>query len=72
MSVIGALLGVLLGVGFGWAVVTAMQEVFGVFAVSYGQLGLFLVLAVVCGTLAAVFPARRAAKASVVSVLAEE
>ncbi|WP_026414157.1 ABC transporter permease [Actinomadura oligospora] len=68
MSVIGALTGVFLGVGFGWAATSAMSES-AVFSVPYAQIIGFVVLAGVAGVLAAVMPARRAAKASVVESL---
>ncbi|MEV5569617.1 ABC transporter permease [Spirillospora sp. NPDC052269] len=68
MSVIGALTGVVLGVGFGWAATSAMSES-AVFAVPYLQIIGFIVLAGVAGVVAAVMPARRAAKASVVESL---
>ncbi|MEV4256534.1 ABC transporter permease [Spirillospora sp. NPDC049652] len=68
MSVIGALTGVVLGIGFGWAATSAMAES-AVFAVPYLQIVGFIALAGVAGVVAAVLPARRAAKASVVESL---
>ncbi|GGU91904.1 membrane protein [Actinomadura cremea] len=69
MAVIGALTGVVLGVAFGWAATQAMGDS-SVFALPYGQVAGFMVLAAVAGVLAAVMPARRAAKASIVESLA--
>ncbi|OLT27275.1 hypothetical protein BJF79_01255 [Actinomadura sp. CNU-125] len=71
MAVIGALTGVVLGVAFGWAATEAMGES-SVFALPYGQVAAFIVLAAVAGVLAAVMPARRAAKASIVESLSTE
>ncbi|QFG22515.1 ABC transporter permease [Actinomadura sp. WMMB 499] len=71
MAVIGALTGVVLGVAFGWAATRAMGES-SVFALPYGQIAGFMALAAVAGVLAAVMPARRAAKASIVESLSTE
>ncbi|MFI0352346.1 ABC transporter permease [Actinomadura sp. 9N407] len=68
MAVIGALTGVLLGVAFGWAATQSMGES-AVFALPYLQIAGFMVLAGAAGMLAAVLPARRAAKASIVESL---
>ncbi|GAA2405597.1 FtsX-like permease family protein [Actinomadura vinacea] len=68
MAVIGALTGVLLGVVFGWASTRAMGES-AVFALPYLQIAGFMVLAGVAGMLAAVLPARRAARTSIVESL---
>jgi len=63
IAVLGALLGVLLGVGFGVALMYAVRDQgLEVISVPVGQLGIFLLLSVVIGVLAAVFPARRAAR----------
>ncbi|WP_067481110.1 ABC transporter permease [Actinomadura hibisca] len=71
MAVIGAFTGVVLGIGFGWAATTAMSEN-SVFTVPFGQIAGFIVLAGLAGMLAAVLPARRAAKASIVESLAHD
>ena len=73
ISVLGALLGVVLGIGFGVALMNALRDQ-GLEAISvpYGQLPLFLVLALVLGVLAAVFPARRAARLDVLRAIATE
>ncbi|MEW2356358.1 FtsX-like permease family protein [Spirillospora sp. NPDC029432] len=68
MAVIGALTGVVLGVGFGWAATMSMGET-AVFSLPYLQILGFMALAGVAGMLAAVLPARRAAKASIVESL---
>ena len=73
-AVVGAVLGVLLGIGFGRAVIAALSGMSSieVFAVSYGQIALFVVIAGACGWLASLLPARRAARASIVSALADD
>ena len=73
ISVLGAVLGVVLGIGFGVALMYALKDQ-GLEAISipYGQLTLFLVLALVIGVLAAVFPARRAARLDVLRAIATE
>jgi putative ABC transport system permease protein len=69
LGLIGALVGVVLGVAFGWAAMRAMLDG-AVFSVPVPQVVLFVVLSGVAGVLAAVLPARRAARASIVGSLA--
>jgi len=73
IAVLGAVLGVLLGIGFGVALMYALKDQ-GLEAISipYGQLVVFLLLALVIGVLAAVFPARRAARLDVLRAIATE
>ncbi|WP_242908781.1 ABC transporter permease [Actinomadura terrae] len=71
MAVIGAFTGVVLGIAFGWAATRAMAEG-SVFSLPYLQVIGFVVLAGAAGTVAAVMPARRAAKASIVESLATD
>ncbi len=73
IAVLGAVLGVLLGTGFGVALMYAVRDQgLEVISVPYGQLAVFLALAVVIGVLAAVFPARRAARLDVLRAIATE
>lgn len=73
IAVLGAVLGVLLGIGFGVALMYAVRdEGLEVISVPFVQLGVFLLLAVVIGVLAAVFPARRAARLDVLQAIAAE
>ena len=66
-------LGVLLGIGFGVALMYAVRDQgLEVISVPYGQLVVFLALSVVIGVLAAVFPARRAARLDVLRAIATE
>ncbi|MCF6467153.1 FtsX-like permease family protein [Nonomuraea sp. MG754425] len=69
LGLIGALVGVVLGVVFGWAAMRAMLEG-SVLSVPVPQIVLFVVLSGLAGVLAAVLPARRAARASIVGSLA--
>ncbi|GAA4077593.1 ABC transporter permease [Actinomadura miaoliensis] len=71
MALIGAVTGVALGIAFGWASVTAMTDEI-VFSLPYPRIAAFVALAAVAGTLAAVLPARRAARTSVVEALSHD
>ena len=73
IAVLGAVLGVLLGIGFGLVLLRALRdEGLDVISVPLGQIGLFLVVAAVVGVLAAIFPARRAARLDVLDAIATE
>jgi putative ABC transport system permease protein len=68
-SVIGALLGIVIGILFGWIVSKGLESQGIEFAVPWGTLVVFLVLAVLAGVLAATLPARRAARLNVLEAL---
>ena len=73
IAVLGALLGVALGIGFGVALMYAVRDQgLEVISVPFVQLAIFLVLSIVIGVLAAVFPARRAARLDVLRAIATE
>jgi putative ABC transport system permease protein len=73
IAVLGAVLGVLLGIAFGVTLMYALRDQgLEVIDIPFGQLVLFLVLALVIGVLAAVFPARRAARLDVLRAIAVE
>jgi len=73
VAVIGALLGLAVGVFFGWAVVRAIADTgISTFSVPLGQLVVYVVVAGLLGVLAAVFPARRAARLNVLAAIAYE
>jgi putative ABC transport system permease protein len=73
IAVLGAVLGVLLGIAFGVTLMYALRDQgLEVIEIPFGQLVLFLVLALVIGVLAAVFPARRAARLDVLRAIAVE
>jgi putative ABC transport system permease protein len=73
IAVFGAVLGVALGIFFGWALVEALKDQgISVFAIPVGQLVIYILLAGLAGILAAVWPARRAAKLDVLRAVTIE
>ena len=73
-SVITALMGGVIGIGLGLVLgaLLAARVDFIVFALPWGQVIIFAVAAIVVGLLAAIFPARRAAKLNVLEALQYE
>lgn len=73
VAFIGAVLGMVLGTLFGWAVVTDLRSQ-GItsFVVPFGQVAVFTVVAAVAGVIAAIIPARRAARLDVLRAVATE
>jgi putative ABC transport system permease protein len=75
-SVITALIGAVLGTGvglfFGWVMAEGLRTQGVAFSVPVGQLATFVVLAGVAGVLAAILPARRAARLDVLDALQYE
>jgi putative ABC transport system permease protein len=73
ISLLGAVLGVAMGVVFGVLITYALRdEGLEVIRVPVLQLGVFFVLALVIGVLAAVLPARRAARLDVLKAISTE
>lgn len=73
IALFGALLGLGLGVVFGWSVIQALSdEGLGTFNLPYLQMMLYLGLAAIAGVVAAIFPARNAAKLNVLEAIAYE
>jgi putative ABC transport system permease protein len=73
IAVQGALLGLVIGVFLGWALVTALAgEGLTTFAVPVVSLVVVVALAAVAGVVAAVLPARRAARLDVLRAVASE
>ncbi|MGQ0804883.1 MAG: ABC transporter permease [Actinomycetota bacterium] len=73
IAVLGTILGLVIGVLFGWAVITALKEEgFEKFAAAPGQLVIVVILAGFAGVVAALFPARRAAKLDVLRAISTE
>ena len=74
IAVFGAVLGIVIGVLFGWALQQALRRR-GRDASSslpVGQLVVYLVLAALAGVVAAIWPARRAAKLNVLEAISYE
>lgn len=72
MAGVGGLLGVGLGILFGWAAVDSLLPFAAVLTIPGWRIVSFIAIAVVAGLLASVFPARRAARTSVVTAIADE
>jgi putative ABC transport system permease protein len=73
IAVVGALVGVALGVLWGWAFARALRDQgLSVFRIPTVQVALFLVAAIVAGVVAAVFPAWRASRLDVLDAIATE
>ncbi len=73
ISIFGAVVGALLGLGLGWALLTVLaDEGIGTIVVPWGLIGTMLVGAAVVGVLAAVWPAKRAAQTPPLAAIAEE
>jgi putative ABC transport system permease protein len=73
IAVFGATLGLTVGVAFGWALQRAMEEKgVDVLSVPFGQLAFYAVAAAVIGVIAAIWPARRAARMDVLRAITTE
>ncbi|MCW2922343.1 MAG: putative transporter integral rane protein [Thermoleophilia bacterium] len=72
VALFGAIVGVLVGLAAGWALVTALKDEGFEFAVNAVPLVAVLGLGIIAGLLAAVFPARRAARTDVLQAIATE
>ncbi|NYH50502.1 putative ABC transport system permease protein [Nocardiopsis arvandica] len=71
LCLIGAGIGIVLGVVFGWAAGASVLPNM-IFAVPVGQIAMFIAVAVLAGLLASVLPGRRAAGTSITGALASE
>jgi putative ABC transport system permease protein len=72
IAVFGALLGVILGVALGWVIVKALQDQGIIFTVPVGQVVALVAAAGLAGVVAAVYPARRAARLDVIAAISYE
>jgi putative ABC transport system permease protein len=73
VSLFGALLGVVVGLFFGWIAVIAIPDsIISQLAIPVTTLVIYVVVATVAGLLAASFPARRAARLKVLDAIAHE
>ncbi len=73
IAVLGAVLGLAVGVLFGWAIVAGLNDQ-GIthVVIPGGQLVVYVILAAIAGVVAAVFPARRAARLDVLAAISTE
>lgn len=71
-AMIGAAMGLALGMFFAFLVVEALKEDDFTFTVPWSALMVFVVLAIIAGILAAILPARRAAKTRMLEAIALE
>jgi putative ABC transport system permease protein len=73
MAVLGVSLGIVMGGGFGWALVHLVAKATGAgsLAIPYQQLLIYVVAGALAGVLAAVVPARRAARQTVAAAITQ-
>ena len=73
VSLFGALLGVAVGITFGWVAVLAIPEtIINQLSVPTITLVIYVIVATIAGLLAATFPARRAARLNVLAAISHE
>ncbi len=73
IAVFGAILGIGTGILLGWAVVRSLADQgLETFTVPFGQLFVYIVIAAVAGVIAAIYPARRAAKLNILEAISYE
>ena len=71
-ALIGAALGIAIGIFLGGLTSLALSDYGIVFAIPYGSLAAFVVVAILAGMLAAILPARRASRLNVLQALQHE
>ena len=70
IALLGTTLGLVIGTAFGWAIVQALQgQGLTTFALPVGSLAVLTVVGAIAGVLAAVLPARRAARLDVLGAI---
>jgi putative ABC transport system permease protein len=73
VSLFGAILGVLIGIVFGWLAVIAIPDsVIDRLAIPFPTLGIYVVIATIAGLIAASLPARRASRLNVLEAIGHE
>jgi len=68
-SIIGAAMGIVVGILFAWVVTTKFAGQGITFSIPGGQLVVFLIVAVIAGVIAAILPARRAARIDILEAI---
>ncbi len=72
VSLFGAILGIIVGVAFGWLAVIAIPDSFiGQVSIPAATLAVYAVIATIAGLVAASFPARRAARLNILDAITE-
>jgi putative ABC transport system permease protein len=71
-SVIGALLGIVIGIAFAYIIIMRFAEQGISFAVPWSQLAIFLVLAIIVGVIASLWPASKAARVDILKAIQYE
>jgi putative ABC transport system permease protein len=73
ISLMGTLIGLVIGIVFGWALVTALvDEGITSFAIPWSQLMIIVIIAILAGVGAALYPARRAARLDVLRAISSD
>ncbi len=72
VSVFGSLLGLVIGIGFGAAIVASLRDQGISFSLPVTQLVIFVILAALAGVTAGILPARRAARLDVLRAISSE
>jgi putative ABC transport system permease protein len=73
IALFGATLGIVVGIGFGWALQQALEpEGVTTLEIPVGQLIAYMVFAALVGVLAAIWPAYRASKLNVLEAITYE
>ncbi|HVN52059.1 MAG TPA: ABC transporter permease, partial [Acidimicrobiales bacterium] len=73
ITLLGTFLGLVIGVAFAWALVKALADQhLDSFSVPVGQLAVYVVVAIVIGVIAALYPAFRASRLNVLDAIATE
>ncbi len=72
VALFGSVLGVALGLGFGWAATTALSDdLIGTTTIPTGRIALLVAVCATSGLVAAAFPARRAARLDVLGAIGQ-
>lgn len=70
IAVFGALLGMAMGIFFGWAILRALEDIgFTAFSIPAVQLGVYLVVAVLAGVVAAIVPSYKASRMNILDAI---